>query len=128
MLAEIIQPRMEEIFGLVRENLVAAGFLDSVHGGVVVSGGGSQLAGCDRLASIALDNLPVRVGAPHGLSGLADSVQTPIFATAVGLALLAAQEEAWTPASEVSQLESLVERATGWWHRTVSPWFRLKPR
>jgi cell division protein FtsA len=128
LLAEIIQPRMEEIFSMVRENLQSAGVYEAVRGGVVMSGGGSQLAGCERLASVVLDDLPVRVGAPHGLAGLSDSVQTPIFATAVGLALLAAQEGAWAAPGQPGRWESVVEMATAWWHRTVSPWFRKRSR
>ena len=49
-----------------------------------------------------LDNLPVRIGAPHGLVGLADSVQSPIFATAVGLALRAAEDRAWAMPGKAS--------------------------
>ena len=124
LLAELIQPRMEEIFGLIKENLQAAGVYETVGGGVVLSGGGSQLAGADRLASIVLDSLPVRIGAPHDLSGLADSVQSPIFATAVGLAQLAAAEQAWAMPRQPSPMGSLVERATTWWNRSLAPYFR----
>jgi len=70
LLAEIIQPRMAEIFGLVKENLTAAEVYHTISGGVVLSGGGAQLPGCERLASMVLDNLPVRVGSPGDLTGL----------------------------------------------------------
>jgi len=94
LVAEIIQPRLEEIFTQVRDTVRRAGVYDQVSGGVVISGGGSQLPGTAKVASAVLDGLPARVGSPRGLSGLADHVRSPSHATGVGLALIAADEDA----------------------------------
>ncbi len=120
LLAEIIQPRMAEILDLVKENLKAAEVYHNVSGGVVLSGGGSQLPGCDRLASMVLDNLPVRVGTPRNLTGLGESVRSPIFATAVGLALLAAEDQAWAVPERPSGINPWWEQVRSWWHQNVA--------
>ncbi len=85
-LCEIIQPRIEEIFGLVEREIHRAGYGAQVAGGVVVTGGSSILEGVPELAEQIFD-LPVRRGLPAGVGGLTDVVASPIFATAVGLAL-----------------------------------------
>ena len=90
ILSEIIQPRLEEIFTLVARDLVRAGLNDVAAGGVVVTGGSSIMHGVPELAEQVFD-MPVRRGVPAGLSGLADVVQSPIHATAVGLALYGAR-------------------------------------
>ena len=90
ILSEIIQPRVEEIFTLVARDLVRAGLNDVAAGGVVVTGGSSIMHGVPELAEQVFD-MPVRRGVPAGLSGLADVVQSPIHATAVGLALYGAR-------------------------------------
>ncbi|MEM7245683.1 MAG: cell division protein FtsA [Acidobacteriota bacterium] len=86
VLAEIIQPRAEEIFGLVREELDRAGYGKSVHSGVVLTGGAVNMPGTVEVAEQVFD-LPVRRGMPKGIGGLVDVVATPAFATAVGLTL-----------------------------------------
>lgn len=87
LLAHIIEQRMDEIFGLVYEELEAEGHLDELDGGVVLSGGGAALPGTVELAQ-SVFNLPVRPGEPAaGLSGFSDAVRKPKFSTAVGLAL-----------------------------------------
>ncbi len=122
LLSEIIQPRMEEILNLVKENLLLANVYERVGGGVVLSGGGSQLVGCTRLASMILDNLPVRLGAPRNLTGLADSVSSPIFSTAVGLAMLAAADQAWAmPPSKPAGPASWWQAVKTWWRSRVLP-------
>src|SRR5204863_9455580 len=86
ILSEIIQPRVEEMFTLVARDLARAGLEDVAAAGVVVTGGTCIMRGIPELAEQVFD-VPVRRGAPTGLRGLADAVQSPIHATGVGLAL-----------------------------------------
>jgi len=90
ILSEIIQPRVEEIFTLVARDLVRGGLNDVAADGVVVTEDSSIMQGVPELAEQVFD-MPVRRGVPAGLSGLADVVQSPIHATAVGLALYGAR-------------------------------------
>jgi cell division protein FtsA len=90
ILSEIIQPRVEEIFTLVARDLARAGLQDVAAAGVVLTGGTSIMPGVPELAEQIFD-VPVRRGAQSGLSGLADVVQSPIYATGVGLALYGAR-------------------------------------
>ena len=86
ILAEIIEPRMEEIFYLVQREIHRAGFLDFLASGIVVCGGSAIMEGVPELAEQTFD-LPVRRGTPHGVGGLLDVVNSPMFATGVGLVL-----------------------------------------
>ena len=86
MLSEFLEPRIEEIVTLVREELVRTGFLNSIPCGVVLSGGTTALEGLPELAEEIFE-LPVRRGTPRGVGGLVDQVQGPEFATGVGLAI-----------------------------------------
>ena len=90
LLSEIIQPRVEEIFTLVARELARAGFQDAATAGVVVTGGTSIMQGVPELAEGIFDQ-PVRRGDPIGVGGLADVIQSPIYSTAVGLALYGSQ-------------------------------------
>jgi len=90
VLSEIIQPRVEEIFTLVARELAHAGLEDAATAGVVVTGGSSILEGVPELAEQVFD-LPVRRGIPVGIGGLADGVESPIYATGVGLVLYGAR-------------------------------------
>lgn len=84
ILVQIIRPRLEETFELVRKHLDASG-LDKVAGRrVVITGGASQMQGARELASAILDK-QVRMGRPLGLNGLAESTGGPAFATCAGL-------------------------------------------
>lgn len=85
-LAEIIQPRMEEIFELVAQELRHNGFDERLPAGVVITGGSSLLPGTAELADKVL-GMPVRLGVPQGINGLVDVVHSPIYATGVGLVL-----------------------------------------
>ncbi len=84
LLTKIIEPRMEEIFRLVNQELIQSGFKHYLSSGVVLTGGASLLEGALELAEFILE-LPVRRGAPQGVGGLLDVVSSPIYATAVGL-------------------------------------------
>jgi cell division protein FtsA len=96
ILCEIIQPRVEEIFAMVAEELGRSGFERALHAGVVLTGGGAMLEGITEIAEDALD-CPVRRGGPGDLGGLADSVATPQHSTAVGLTLHGCKERRTVP-------------------------------
>ncbi len=91
-LAEVIQIRLEEIMEKVADYLSAQGVsLDSLHAGVVITGGSVKLAGMREFLERYFD-LPVRIGYPIGVIGLKEKVQDPAYATAVGLIKLAHKE------------------------------------
>ncbi|MDO8526798.1 MAG: cell division protein FtsA [Deltaproteobacteria bacterium] len=87
ILAEIIEPRLEEIFSLVRQDIIRAGCEDIVAAGIVLAGGTSIIDGAPELAEQVF-HLPVRRGLPHNIGGLVDVVKSPMFATGVGLVQL----------------------------------------
>ena len=85
-ICSIIQPRMEEIFRMALDKIDRLALSRPLGGGIVLSGGGSQLAGVAELASRVF-RLPVRVGVPMSVGGLVEEYRSPSFATAVGLVL-----------------------------------------
>jgi cell division protein FtsA len=89
-LASIVQPRMEEVFGMVRERVEKMGYWKHIKGGVVLTGGGALMQGAPELAQ-EMFQLPVRVGNPITLGGLVEEYRSPLYATAVGLVLLGAE-------------------------------------
>jgi len=112
---EIARCRVEETLKMVQEELKRAGIYRQVNGGVVLSGGGSQLPGITQVASEVFDGLPVRIGLPRGLRGLSETVATPAHATAVGLTMLAATDGAFISSPpEVVGLGGLPKRILDW--------------
>lgn len=83
-LAEVVEPRYEELFNLVQSELRRSGFEDICAAGVVLTGGSSRMEGAVDLAEEVF-HMPVRLGLPQGVSGLVDVVRNPIHATGVGL-------------------------------------------
>ncbi len=92
ILSEILEPRVEEIFHLVQQELAKSGYEDRVAAGVVLTGGCSILEGMPELAE-QIFNLPVRRGVPKGVGGLIDVVRNPMFATSVGLSMVGSKNE-----------------------------------
>ena len=88
ILSEILQPRAEEIFHLVWDEIRRTGYEKALNSGIVLTGGGSILEGMPEIAEQIFD-LPIRRGAPMEVGGLADHVSSPTFATPVGLVLYA---------------------------------------
>src|SRR5215510_12831613 len=92
VLSEIIQPRVEEVFTLVVRDLKRAGFEGAATAGVVVTGGSSIMHGVPELAEAVFDQT-VRRGVPAEVGGLAKAVKSPVYSTAVGLALYGARRQ-----------------------------------
>ncbi len=87
LLSHIIQERLDEIFGLVHEQIEASGYAGRLPAGMILSGGGAQLQGVVELGREVFA-MPIRLGVPgQGISGLVDNVQSPRYAVPVGLAL-----------------------------------------
>lgn len=108
-ICRIIQPRMVEIFSLVKEQMIRKDYLKHLGGGVVLTGGGSLLPGTIELAKDVF-GLPARLGYPKPLGGLVAEYNSPVYATAVGLVLygneIFSQDREAVPARK--------ERKTGW--------------
>ncbi len=96
ILSEILQPRAEEIFHLVWDEIRRAGYEKSLNSGIVLTGGGAILEGMPEIAEQIFD-LPIRRGSPTGVGGLADHVSSPTFGTPVGLVLYAHRNRAPEP-------------------------------
>lgn len=89
-LSEIIEPRAEEIFTLLRKEVLRSGYEEMLGAGIVLTGGGSLLDGLPELAERVFQ-MPARRGAPIGVGGLAELAGGPAFATAVGLVVYGAR-------------------------------------
>lgn len=83
-LAEVVEPRYEELFSLVHAELRRSGFEDLIAAGIVLTGGSAKMEGVIELAEEVF-HMPVRLGLPQNIAGLADVVRNPIYATGVGL-------------------------------------------
>jgi cell division protein FtsA len=92
MLCEIIEPRVDEILNLARQELAKEGLENRIPSGVVLTGGCSALEGMTELAEEVFE-APVRRGIPRNIGGLQDVVRGPMYATGVGLAIFGASQE-----------------------------------
>ena len=90
-LAEVIEPRVEELYSLVQAELRRGGFEELLSSGIVITGGSSSLQGMVELGE-EIFHMPVRLGLPHYRGGLAEVVRTPRFSTGVGL-IIAGMEQ-----------------------------------
>ena len=98
ILCEIIEPRIEELFGMVQQRLKKTGFEDMFASGVVLTGGTALMEGVQDAAERFL-GLPIRRGTPRNIGGLMDVVNSPIYATGVGLVLYGAENQQAVPRS-----------------------------
>jgi cell division protein FtsA len=94
-LAEVVEPRYDELFTLVQAELRRSGFEDLIAAGVVLTGGSAKMEGVVELAE-EIFHMPVSLGTPRHVTGLKDIVRNPIYATGVGLLLYGRQREAET--------------------------------
>ena len=112
-LAEVVEPRYEELLTLIQAELRRSGFEDLIAGGVVLTGGSSKMEGLIELAE-EIFHMPVRLGVPRYVTGLVDVVCNPIYATGVGLLLF----------GQHNRRNRLRESPVGGSFRTV--WERMK--
>ncbi len=90
-LVEILQPRAEELFALIKEEITGKGFHKGLNSGIVLTGGAVLMEGMDVMAENILE-LPVRIGSPVGIGSVSDIIYDPAYATGVGLAFYGAEE------------------------------------
>ncbi len=91
-LAEVVEPRYDELFTLVQAELRRSGYEDLLAGGIVLTGGTSKMEGVIDLAE-EIFHMPVRIGSPQTVQGLQDIVRNPIYATSVGLLIYGLQQQ-----------------------------------
>ena len=91
-LAEVIEPRYEELLMLIQAELRRSGFENLVAGGIVLTGGSAKIEGLVELAE-EIFHMPVRLGYPQYVSGMAEVVSNPIHSTGVGLLLFGHREQ-----------------------------------
>ena len=114
-LAEVVEPRYEELFTLVQAELRRSGFESLIAAGVVLTGGSAKMEGVVELAE-EIFHMPVRIGMPQHVSGLSDVVRNPIYATGVGL-LIFGQRQVQTAGSSVrldSGVKGILRRMKSW--------------
>jgi cell division protein FtsA len=116
-LAEVIEPRVEELFSLVQQVLRESGFEELLSSGVVLTGGSSEMQGMVELGE-EIFHMPVRVGVPKYAGGLADVVRSPRYATAVGLLLEGVQQVRQGQLSrQDGSLRAVLTRMREWFQR-----------
>jgi cell division protein FtsA len=122
LLAEIVQPRMEEIFSLAAKEIKRSEVADVLGAGVVITGGGSLLKGAATLAE-EIFGMPAKAGTPQGFVGLTETATSPIFATGVGLVLYGLANQI-KPSKGFGQDESgMFSRIYQWMKRFVEDFF-----
>ena len=114
-LAEVVEPRYEELFTLVQAELRRSGFEDLIAAGVVLTGGTSKMEGVVELAE-EIFHMPVRLASPQRVTGLSDVVNNPMYATGVGLLMygLNQRESGTTPSAKAASAEGVMSKLKHW--------------
>jgi len=115
VLTEIIEPRISEIFSLLKREIQLSGYEEMISSGLVLTGGSALVAGIDTLAEEVFQK-PVRVGMPVGIGGLTDVVKLPQYATGVGLLLYGKRdmEGKRFPQDQENTFGKVVRRMRAW--------------
>jgi cell division protein FtsA len=114
-LAEVVEPRYEELFTLVSNELRRSGFQEMIAAGIVITGGSSKMEGAVELAEEVF-HMPVRLGMPQNVRGLGEIVRNPIHATGVGILLYARNkgEQQLAETTVQGNLREIWERMRAW--------------
>jgi cell division protein FtsA len=116
-LAEVIEPRYHELLEIAYEHIKASGLEEQIAAGLVITGGSAKMEGAVEFAE-EIFQMPVRVGKPHSVKGLAEYVDDPCFATAIGLLQYGKQNSNNKKASSRHDYESVFKRVKGWFKGT----------
>lgn len=121
-LVEVIEPRYEELFQLIQAELRRSGFEDMLAAGVVLTGGSALVEGAVELAEEVF-HMPVRLGYPQGVAGLIEEVNSPSYATTVGLLMYAKEhvgDSAFEEPSSKSGIaaEDVFNRMKNWFKKS----------
>lgn len=124
-LAEVVEPRYEELFTLVQAELRRSGFEDLVAAGIVLTGGTSKMEGAVELAE-EIFHMPVRLAVPQGVRGMESMLQNPIYATSIGLLQYAKEEQKPTARGSVPEAreKELQKKDTTSLLQRIQAWFR----
>ena len=114
-LAEVVEPRYEELFTLIQSELRRSGFEDVIAAGIVLTGGTSKMEGVSELAE-EIFHMPVRLACPQGVAGLADIVNNPMYATGVGLLMYGLKQRTTdsVPMMRPGGGESVIQKIKTW--------------
>jgi len=114
-LAEVVEPRYEELLSLVQAELRRSGFEEICAAGIVLTGGSSKMDGVIELAE-EIFHMPVRLGIPQHVSGLVDVIRNPIHATGVGLLLFGNKQQTSFSSRELEENagDSLWKKMKSW--------------
>jgi len=116
ILCEIIEPRMDEVFQLIRREILKSGYEDYLGSGVVMTGGSMLLPGSLEAAEVAI-GCPVRLGTPRHVGGLVDVIANPVYSSAIGLVLygIKRQERSFFRVREDATILSKVKHRMSDW-------------
>lgn len=118
-LAEVVEPRYEELFTLVLAELRRSGFEDMLPAGIVLTGGTAKMEGVVELAE-EIFHMPVRLGSPQNITGLRDIVNNPIYSTGVGLLQYGLKQQGNAGGSETFEpSENTWGRIKNWFQRNL---------
>jgi cell division protein FtsA len=122
-LSSVIEPRYEELFSLVLQELRRSGYEERIGAGIVLTGGSSKMRGVRELAEEVF-HMPVRIGMPRNVGGLRGEVENPIHSTGVGLLLYGMAQQVYGTKRNGSTSVSVTSSSPddGWWDRLKS-WF-----
>ncbi len=122
-LSSVIEPRYEELFSLVLQELRRSGYEERIGAGIVLTGGSSKMRGVRELAEEVF-HMPVRIGMPRNVGGLRGEVENPIHSTGVGLLLYGMAQQVYGTKRNGSTSVSVTSSSTddSWWDRLKS-WF-----
>lgn len=114
-LAMIIEPRMEEIFSMVRKAINRSGYKDLIPAGAVITGGSINIDGSQEIAEKVL-GVPVRIGQPNSVGGLSDHTSNPLYATGVGLLLYGVKSggEKMIKIKDENVMKKVIESMRNW--------------